>query len=52
MAELNYGQLVGEVERATEGRCPVHFCGKYDMHTYEPQDLTQAIDAMLAGGEK
>ena len=52
VAELNYGQLVGEVERATEGRCPVHFCGKYDMHTYEPQDLTQAIDAMLAGGEK
>jgi len=52
VAELNYGQLVGEVERAVAGRCPVHFCGKYDMHTYEPQDLTQAIDAMLAGGEK
>ena len=51
VAELNYGQAVHEVRRAAEGQCPVHFCGKYDMHTYEPQEIEAAIDAMLAGGE-
>ena len=28
--ELNYGQLVHEVQRASEGKCKVEFLGKYD----------------------
>ena len=51
VAELNYGQIVHEVRRAAAGQCPVAFCGKYNMHTYEPQEITAAIDAMLAGGQ-
>ena len=45
VAELNYGQLVGEVTRAAHGT-PVHPCLKYDMHSFTPQEITAAIRQM------
>lgn len=50
VAELNYGQIVNEVMRAANGRCPVHFCGKYDMKTFEPPDILEALAKMREGG--
>ena len=45
VAELNYGQLVGEVTRAAHGT-PVCPCLKYDMHSFTPQEITAAIRQM------
>ena len=45
VAELNYGQLVGEVTRAAHGT-PVRPCLKYDMHSFTPQEITAAIRQM------
>ena len=45
VAELNYGQLVGEVTRAARGT-PVRPCLKYDMHSFTPQEITAAIRQM------
>lgn len=44
VAELNYGQIVNEVRRAVEGRCPVKLCGKYDMTIFEPEEIESAIE--------
>ena len=51
VCELNYGQMVGEVRRAAEGRCDVELCGKYNMQTFEPQEITHALTAFMAGGK-
>ena len=48
MAELNYGQLVGEVQRAANGQCPVKLCAKYDMTIFEPEEIEQSIDELVA----
>ncbi|MCR5834728.1 MAG: 2-oxoacid:acceptor oxidoreductase subunit alpha [Selenomonadaceae bacterium] len=48
VAELNYGQLVNEVERAVGGQCPVNLCAKYDMTIFEPEEIETAIDEMIA----
>ena len=45
VAELNYGQLVGEVTRAAHGT-PVHPCLKYNMLDFTPQEITAAIRQM------
>ena len=45
VAELNYGQLVGEVTRAAHGTS-VRPCLKYDMHSFTPQEITAAIRQM------
>ena len=45
VAELNYGQLVGEVTRAAHGT-PVRPCLKYKMHSVTPQEITAAIRQM------
>ncbi len=45
VAELNYGQLVGEVTRAAHGT-PVRPCLKYDMLSFTPQEITAAIRQM------
>ena len=45
VAELNYGQLVGEVMRAAHGT-HVRPCLKYDMHSFTPQEITAAIRQM------
>ena len=45
VAELNYGQLVGEVTRAGHGT-PVRPCLKYNMLDFTPQEITAAIRQM------
>ena len=45
VAELNYGQLVGEVTRAAHGT-PVRPCLKYDMHSFTPQEIAADIRRM------
>ena len=45
VAELNYGQLVGEVTRAAHGT-PVRPCLKYNMLDFTPQEITAAIRQM------
>ena len=47
MAELNYGQLVGEVQRAANGQCPVKLCAKYDMTIFEPEEILQSIEELI-----
>ena len=42
VAELNYGQLVGEVTRAAHGT-PVRPCLKYNMLDFTPHEITAAI---------
>ena len=51
VAELNYGQLVGEVERVVAGKCPVELCAKYDMTIFEPAEIEAGIDKLVAGGK-
>lgn len=48
VAEMNYGQVVGEVRRAAAGACPVELCGKYNMQAFEPQEIETAIDKFIA----
>ena len=48
VAEMNYGQVVGEVRRAAAGACPVELCGKYNMQAFEPQEIETAIDQFIA----
>ena len=45
VAELNYGQLVGEVTRAAHGT-PARPCLKYNMLDFTPQEITAAIRQM------
>ena len=51
VAELNYGQIVNEVERAAAGQCTVELCAKYDMTIFEPEEILEGIEN-LAGGNK
>ncbi len=51
VTELNYGQLVGEVERVVAGKCPVELCAKYDMTIFEPAEIEAGIDELVAGGK-
>lgn len=48
VAELNYGQIVNEVERAVQGQCPVKLCAKYDMTIFEPEEIEASIDELVA----
>ncbi|WP_297964648.1 2-oxoacid:acceptor oxidoreductase subunit alpha [uncultured Anaerovibrio sp.] len=51
VTELNYGQLIGEVERVAAGKCPVELCAKYDMTIFEPAEIEAGIDELVAGGK-
>lgn len=51
VAELNYGQLVGEVQRAAAGRCPVELLAKYNTQIFTPQEIVSAIEKLCAGGK-
>ncbi|MCR5175236.1 MAG: 2-oxoacid:acceptor oxidoreductase subunit alpha [Anaerovibrio sp.] len=51
VTELNYGQLIGEVERVVAGRCPVELCAKYDMTIFEPSEIESAINELVTGGK-
>ena len=48
VAELNYGQLVNEVERAAAGQCVVKLCAKYDMTIFEPEEIEASINELVA----
>lgn len=48
VAELNFGQVVGEVERAAKGQCEVKLCAKYDMTIFEPEEIEKAVEEMIA----
>lgn len=52
VAELNYGQVVHEVERAVQGRCPVQLCAKYNMEIFETCEIEDGIDRLIRGGDK
>lgn len=49
--ELNYGQLVGEVQRASLGKCPVKFLGKYNTQIFTPSEIETAIIDMCKGAK-
>lgn len=46
VAEMNYGQLVGEVKAAVCGQIPVHLFAKYDSDPISPKELLKAIQAI------
>ncbi len=50
--ELNYGQLVNEVQRASMGKCKVEFLGKYDTQIFTPNEIETAVIKMCEGGNK
>ncbi len=47
VTELNYGQIVNEVRRAANGKCPVELCAKYNMQIFESEEIEAAIDNMI-----
>lgn len=47
VAELNYGQIVHEVQRAAKGACPVSLCGKYNMRAFEPGEILASVNEMV-----
>lgn len=46
--EMNYGQLVLEVERAAAGRCRIVSLPKYNTEIFTPAEIGGAIDQLLA----
>lgn len=48
--ELNYGQVVHEVERAANGACPVKLLAKYNMEVFTPVEIEDAIEKFAKGG--
>lgn len=51
VTELNYGQLVHEVKRASNGNCQVEFLGKYNTLGFESEEIKQAIIKLYVGGK-
>ena len=49
--ELNYGQVVHEVERAAMGQCKVELLARYNTEIFAPREITAAIDHLCAGGK-
>ena len=45
--EMNAGQMVEDVRLAVEGRCPVHFKGRMGGMIPSPEDVLQAIEAVV-----
>lgn len=43
VAEMNFGQLVGEVEKAVAGKIPVHLQAKYNSEALTPQEMLDEI---------
>lgn len=46
VAEMNCGQLYGEVKKAVTGKIPVGLLAKYNNEAILPEELLQAIDAI------
>ncbi|WP_371377181.1 2-oxoacid:acceptor oxidoreductase subunit alpha [Sporomusa aerivorans] len=49
--EMNYGQLVLEIERAAGGQTPVVSLPKYNTEVFTPQEICEAIMNMAQGKE-
>ncbi|HWR38548.1 MAG TPA: 2-oxoacid:acceptor oxidoreductase subunit alpha [Patescibacteria group bacterium] len=49
--ELNYGQLVYEVERAAGGQARVISLPKYNTEIFTPAEITAALEKLAQGGE-
>ena len=47
VAELNFGQIVHEVERVVAGKCPVRLCGKANGEVIIPSELVAAFKEVL-----
>ncbi len=47
--ELNYGQLVHEVERASNGMAKVELLAKYNTEIFTPDEITTAIEDLSQG---
>ena len=47
VAELNYGQLILEVERVVKSNCPVRFCGKANGEVLTPDELIRKFKEVL-----
>jgi len=43
VVEMNYGQMVREVERVVKGVCPVVLCGHGGGNVHDPKDIAEAI---------
>jgi 2-oxoglutarate ferredoxin oxidoreductase subunit alpha len=43
VVEMNYGQMVREVERVAQGRCPVLLCGHGGGGIHDPKDIADMI---------
>ena len=50
--ELNYGQLVYEVERAAGGRAEVVSLPKYNTEIFIPAEISAALEKLAQGGEQ
>ena len=50
VAEMNMGQLVGEVMRYA-GATPVQLCGKYDTTIFSPQEIVSGIEKLVGGAK-
>ena len=48
MPEMNYGQLVLEVERVAAGQAKVVSLPKYDTEIFTPQEISAAVEALNA----
>ena len=46
--ELNYGQLVNEVERAAGGKAVVKLLAKYNTEIFTPQEICTAVEGLSA----
>lgn len=49
--ELNYGQLVLEVERAAGGQAQVVSLPKYNTEIFTPDEISSALEKLAQGGE-
>ena len=47
--ELNYGQLVHEVERAAGGKCAVKSLTKYNKEIFTPEEIVSALNDLTGG---
>lgn len=47
VAELNYGQLILEVERVVKSNCSVRFCGKANGEVLTPDELVRKFKEVL-----
>ena len=49
VVEMNYGQMVREVERVAQGRCAVVLCGHGGGGVHDPKDIAETILAAREG---